>query len=351
VGVIIGAQLGCALSLGLAGFVSNSLWLIPPLLLSTLSISCIRPASAALIAELTPRHQRARAFSLGHLGTNLGFSIGPLLAGFLFKRAPEWIFWGDGLTTALSSLIVWRALRGYTPHTHEEPAHDPSSTPSAPSTQTLDLEAAVEGSVWGVLRARPQLLMYAGLSLLTAMGYAQITFSLPITLSALVGESSADVFGWVMSGNGLFVLLLTPLLTFNSDHTPHLKALARGALLFALGFGVLALGPALLPIALGVSWPLYTLLALSVALWTAGEVYTFNHGSAFVAQETPSSHRGRVNGALPLIIGLTRSLAPLLSGALMAHINLQSLWLLIGTLSFCASLGFVWMRVRLGEGR
>jgi predicted MFS family arabinose efflux permease len=183
------------------------------------------------------------------------------------------------------------------------------------------------------------------------MGYAQVTFSLPITLSALVGEGSADLFGWVMSGNGLFVLLLTPLLTLRADDTPHLKALARGALLFALGFGVLALSPALLPVALGVSWPLHALLALSVALWTAGEVYTFNHGSAFVAQETPSSHRGRVNGVLPLIIGLTRSLAPLLSGMLMAHLSLQSLWLFIGALSLCASLGFVWTRAWLGEGR
>jgi len=354
--MIIGAQLGGALGLGVAGFLSDSLWLIAPLLLSTLSVSCIRPASAALIAELTPGPLRTRAFSLGHLATNLGFSIGPLIAAYLFERAPAWIFWGDALTTLIAAGIVWWSLARALPH--DEEAAGARAAALKPLPPQSALEEAVEGSIWEVLWERPQLMCYALASLLMTFGYAQVTFSLPITLTQLLGPSGPELFGLVMSANGLFVLLLTPLITRSAEGRPHLSGLQRAALCFGLGFGVIGLAPffaELSGLSIGSAWtlssPLVALLILSVAIWTAGEIYSVNHGSAFVAQESPASHRGRINGVLPVILGLTRSLAPIISGALMGLLSLASFWLVIGLSALSAFFVFSLMRLKWGSAR
>lgn len=341
--LLVFAQLGSALALICAGFLSDSLWLLLPLLGSTLSISCVRPASAALIAELTSKELRTRAFSLGHLGTNLGFSIGPLIAALLFEHAPAWIFWGDGLTTLLAAGVVWWRLG----RRQGEPRPVEVLRPLPPQSE---LEREVEGSLWRVLRDRPQLVYYTMSSLLMSLAYAQVTFTLPITLTQLVGARGAELFGFVMSANGLFVLLLTPLITSWGEGTPHLAGLQRAALAYAVGFAVIALSP-LLSSGQGGGVSLYLLLGLSVLIWTGGEVYTVNHGSAFVAQETPASHRGRVNGILPVILGLIRSVSPVLSGALIGALSLSQFWLAVGASPLLAFALLTWMRQRWGRAR
>jgi len=184
-----------------------------------------------------------------------------------------------------------------------------------------------------------------------SFAYAQVTFSLPITLTQLTGPSGAELFGYVMSGNGLFVLLLTPLITQRAEGRAHLRGLQLASLCFALGFGVIALTPLFAHVNADHSWSLYSLLGLSVMTWTAGEVYSVNHGSAFVAQETPASHRGRVNGVLPVVLGLMRSVTPMVSGALIGALSSSSFWLVVSASPLCALALLSWMRARWGVER
>ena len=337
--VLIGGQTLAGAMTFAAGWAHDSPRLVPLLLLAVVGFGLVSPAQSSLVAEVTPRARRRDAYSLGHLGANVGFSVGPLLAGFLFHSYPQWLFWADGLTTLLAALVVQVGTRG------ARPLVEPPAEPAARNP-----EASVEGGVWPILRARPQLLAYAALAILLAMSYEQVHFTLPVTLSALFGEGGAARFGVVMSANGVCVLLLTPLITAFARADDHLAGLQRAGLCYGLGFGSFALlggAVSLDPLTGGLaSW---ALLYLSAAVWTAGEIFSVNHGSAFVAQESPASHRGRVSGALSLAAGLMRSLSPTLSGALLPLLGAGALWVGVLLMGLAAAAGFGWARRRWPE--
>lgn len=323
-----------------AGFVHDSPRLVPLLLLAMVGFGVVSPAQSSLVAEVTPRARRRDAYSLGHLGANVGFAVGPLLAGYLFHRHPQWLFWGDGLTTLAAAVVVQAGTRGAAP----PPAPE---GPEAPDAAPVDPEAAAAGSVWGILRGRPQLVAYGALSILLAMSYEQVNFTLPITLNELFGEGGAGRFGAVMSANGVCVLLLTPLITAFASAHDHLAGLRRAGACYGIGFGAFALlAPAAALDPLTGGWASWGLLLSSAAVWTAGEIFSVNHGSAFVAQESPASHRGRVSGALSLAAGLMRSASPTLSGALLPLVGSGGVWGLVLLMGLGAAVGFGWVRRR-----
>ncbi|HWP69379.1 MAG TPA: MFS transporter, partial [Rectinemataceae bacterium] len=59
---------------------------------ASVALSMTWPVSSALVADLVPPEKRKSAYSLLYWGNNLGFSIGPLAAGFLLHRAPGLMF-------------------------------------------------------------------------------------------------------------------------------------------------------------------------------------------------------------------------------------------------------------------
>jgi MFS family permease len=347
--VLFGGQLLAGAATLAAGFVHDSPRLIPLLLVAMVGFGVVSPALSSLVAEVTPRARRRDAYSLGHLGANVGFSVGPLLAGFLFHSHPQWLFWGDGLTTLLAAVVVQVGTRGATPHAQgeEREGAQGNAAPTAPREAASDPEASVQGSVWSILRARPQLIAYSALSILLAMSYEQVNFTLPVTLNELFGEEGAGRFGAVMSANGACVLILTPLITAFVSAGDHLTGLKRAGLCYGVGFGTFALLAPAAPLdALTGGLTTWGLLLLSTVIWTAGEIFSVNHGSAFVAQESPASHRGRVSGALSLAAGLMRALSPTLSGALLPLIGAGGVWGLVLLMGLAAGAGFEWTRRR-----
>ena len=88
------------------GFFPDSTVIIPALLLFILFNGAARPISTALLTDITTKEERPAAFSLLYLGINIGVSVGPLIAGFLFNAHRRWLFWGDGLTTLFSLILI-----------------------------------------------------------------------------------------------------------------------------------------------------------------------------------------------------------------------------------------------------
>jgi MFS family permease len=69
-----------------------------------------RPASAALLTDLTPAGDRIPAFALNRLAINAGFAVGPATAGFLAEESFFLVFLGDALTSAVFGVIALVAL-------------------------------------------------------------------------------------------------------------------------------------------------------------------------------------------------------------------------------------------------
>ncbi|MFL5739637.1 MAG: MFS transporter, partial [Flavisolibacter sp.] len=75
-------------------------------ILSTLGES-FRPANSAAIAAYSNDANRTRSYSLNRLAINLGWSIGPAVGGLLASRSYSLLFWVDGLTCIIASMLLY----------------------------------------------------------------------------------------------------------------------------------------------------------------------------------------------------------------------------------------------------
>lgn len=104
--VFITARTLAALALIPCAFLDPSPLIPALLILVSFLTGATEPAISALVGDLTSEKTRQSAFSLLYLGHNLGFAIGPMIAGLLYQNHLPWIFIGDAVTTLVSVGLV-----------------------------------------------------------------------------------------------------------------------------------------------------------------------------------------------------------------------------------------------------
>ncbi len=265
--------------------------------LAGLTAELYRPASSALLADLVPVGRRVTAFALYRLAINAGFAMGPAAAGFLADRSFLWLFWGDALTSAVFGVLAVIAL------------------PERPHGKPIVEDRG--GAVRAIFRDRI-FVRFLAASILVGFVYVQSTstFALHVRDSGL----SNAIYGALISVNGLMVILLELSVTSVTQRLRARGVIASGMLFVGAGFGLTALAHTV------------PALALTVVVWTLGEILTAPVSSAYVADIAPPHLRARYQGAFGLTWGLAAILAPLVGTRVYAW-NASGFWLL------CASLG------------
>ena len=278
--------------------------------LAGLTAELYRPASAALLADLVPSERRVTAYALYRLAINLGFAAGPAVAGLLAERSFFLVFLGEAITSALFGIAALLFLpQGVRSQRHEE-------TP---------------GELVRAIRADRRFQLFLVASLLTAFVYFQAQGALP--LHVIDQGFSFATFGALISLNGLIVVLLELPIAVVAQRYPRQPVIALGSALTGLGFALTA-------------WATdVPLLALTVFIWTIGEIVSAPSSQAYVADLAPPHLRGRYQGAWGLTFGLALILAPVLGTAAFA-VNPTALWLSCGVLGLIAALLVLGVRPR-----
>jgi MFS family permease len=317
--LIVVCQGGAAL-LFLACFISGIGGALPYLAAAAnVLLSSTWPVFNAIVADVSPPDQRRRVYSLIYWGNNIGFSIGPLLAGFLFNRDAPLMF----LVNAAAITVVSLILGFFVPETKPrgEGAALPSDAPHLSERSPRLSEAAEKGGILAVLARRPVLFLFALILALLNLVYAQHQFSLPLFLTSRLGSQSASAFGAAMTVNGLTVVACTIPLTHLFRRLSPLACMPIGALFYAAGFGILALMPAS-----GSQATSMAVLGISTFVWTLGEVVSATNVNAFIASRSPESHRSRLNSLVSLIAQSGSMLCPLASGAFIQAYGVAAVW-------------------------
>lgn len=252
--------------------------------LTGLTAELYRPASAALIADLTKQGDRVTAFAVYRIAINLGVAVGPAIGGFLADRNFFLVFVADAVTAVMFGLVALFAI----PNTRGESA-EPVSPRRAASVITGDRG----------------FLMFLVASLLGGIAFMQFNSTLPLQVRAF-GYPNA-VYGMIMSLNGALVLLLELPVTRFTARRPAPPVIALGLVLVGVGYGLTPLGASAV------------LLFSSVAVWTLGEIVFVPVAAAHVADLSPGHMRGRYQGAWTATWGLTHILAPILGTAVYQH--------------------------------
>jgi MFS family permease len=129
--------------------------------------------------------------------------------------------------------------------------------------------------------------------------------------------------------NATTVVLLQFPITKITDRYGRMQMMALGALLYALGFGVIGFVDTL---------PLF---ASSVVIWTLGEMVIAPVSTVLVADMAPETMRGRYMGVFGLTWGIGYGLGPTLGGAIMDNLGGRYIWyasLILGSMAAAAFL-------------
>ncbi len=255
-----------------------------------------RPALGAIVADLVPPSARTRAFGYQNWAVNLGFSLAPILAGFMAHHNYLLLFIGDALTTLIFGLIVLVRI---------------------PETQSAEASHAAHTSLIERIhqvRREPILLAFSALALFIGVIYMQGYVTLPLDMQAH-GLTPAD-FGVALAVNGILIVVFSIQVSVAASNWPRFRAMAAAAILLGTGFGLNMFARNLLPY-----------YFLTVAVWTFGEITASAVAPALIADLSPPELRGLYQGIFGSAWGLSFFIGPVLGGWVYEQLGATALWL------------------------
>ena len=276
------------------------------------------PAINALVIDVTTKKNRNDAFSLIYLGHNLGFAVGPLVAGFLFVNHLMLIFVVDAITTIIALIPIIILIK--------EPSKSTEGLTVIGDQVVEESERSEAGNTVKVFFKKPVLVGYAFISIILSFVYAQSAFGLPLYLNQIFKQNGPKIFGSLMTVNAIIVIALTLILILIFKKYSPLLNIGIAGILFAVGFGLLFYSK------------LYYLFVISTVIWTFGEIINSVSSNVFIANYSPANHRGRFNAIIFFISGAGFAISPWLMGLYIRNFGLVNAWPFIFAISIFASI-------------
>ena len=266
-----------------------------------------KPASSALLADLTSDGNRVTAYAAMRFAINAGWAIGPATAGLMSQYSYTWLFVGDALTSFAFGAIAWKFL----PTLRNRNREDWRNVGTAFSSITSACGCA--------LRDRRYLRF-----LIAAFGPAIVFMQMSSTLGMEIKAAGykETVYGCVMALNGVLIIFIElPLITI-TQRWKTTTAIAIGYALVGGGYAIFALGDSI------------AIYAAGMIVFTFGEMISMPIAMAYAASLAPEDMRGRYMGVYGLVWGCALTVGPA-AGLAAFEFSPDLLW--IG----CGGLGLV----------
>jgi predicted MFS family arabinose efflux permease len=274
----------------------------PAVVIMTLALSiaseAVRPASMAVVADLVKPGQRKAAFALTRLAINLGMSVGPALGGYLATFSFRSIFLVNGSSSILAGTLLLFALR-------RAPIHRGGAEVEPDGPTALPSKRA-----W----TDPRLLFFIAAVFPVGIVFFQHMSSMALYLVRDLRLSPID-YGLFFTINTLLIVALEVPINSATAHWPHRRTLALGAFLSGAGFGALAF-----------AWNFWS-VAVTVVIWTFGEMFFFPGMAAYVTDIAPASRRGEYMGLAGMSMNLGFAVGPWAGTAVLDRFGGKTLWL------------------------
>jgi len=294
------AQFGAAVLMLTLGFAHTYPQILTVSFVLGVFSEAVRPAFSAMMVDIVADRDRVRAYSLNYWAINLGFALAAIGAGLAAKVSYLLLFVVDSGTTLITAVIGVIFLVETRP------------TGTTARTRT-------QGGMGTVLRDRV-FMSYLAVSLGGVIVMMQNTSTLPIAMTA--DGLSASTYGWVIAVNGVLIVLgqlFVPKLIGGHDRS---RVLAVAAVTMGVGFGLVAFACS--------AW----FYAVTVVVWTLGEMLQSPSNAAVVAALSPPALRGRYQGLNSLSWSVGGAVAPVLGGLTQQLLGDATLW--IGCFGLCA---------------
>ncbi|EKT52904.1 MFS transporter [Providencia burhodogranariea] len=320
--VFVYGELAGAVVLLACGFFLSTPIVIPFLLFGAyLFFGLALPASNALVADLSNPKNRDAIMSLSYLAFNLGSSVGPLVAGYLFWDHTHWIFWGNGLTSLIGALIV---LFGVTSIYKEK-------ITTQKVLSNVEFEQPIAGTIWTILSERPRIIIFSFLCSLMWVVMTQMTVANPLYLNFMFDSYGPVLFGQLCTFSCLAIVLITPILITLTSKKSDIITLAYSGIFFSVGY-LLVMSGKMIPTQF-IAW----------FFLSAGEILLYTKEGIYLANQSPISHRGRIQSFSISIRYIFLMPSFILIGFAIDNFGYQYTWMLIILIAVLPTFGFIIM--------
>lgn len=278
-------------------------------IVGAVAVAVFEPISRAMMSDACPEAQRLKFFSWRYTAANVGWAIGPLI-GIAAGAASTTLFLIAGATYAAFALAL---------HMYRVPVVEPSEAvlPVASTSLFETVKAAARD---------PRLAFFIAGGMLLIAVYGQFSATLAPYLAANF-DGGVEIFAYMLSINGLVVLIGNPFARRFIEHAGALRALVVGCLFFCVGeLGYLASGE---------FWG----FAISMVVFTIGEILVVPSEYMLVDGISTARNRGSYFGAHSFST-VGNFVGPTLGGAVMGMVGGPAMFLLFAGMAGVSALLF-----------
>jgi predicted MFS family arabinose efflux permease len=265
------------------------------------------PANSTSMARICPPEITTKGFALNRLANNIGATIGPAVGGFLALRNYGLLFWVDGLTCLAAAILfslVWKkpeqhlqAMAGNQTPSRRSPWHD------IPFLWLLPMVV-----VWGAI-------------------FFQLIATFPLYMREIYGLAENRI-GQLIMINTLMIIVLEMLLVYWIGKRSVTRFISLSFFLTGLGFALMPLGRG------------FAFAALTVAVWTFGEMLSMPLLGALIALRAGPGSQGRYMGLFSFAFSLSMIVGPAVGTAVYSRFGPTILWFGCGVVGCLLYVGF-----------
>ena len=303
------------------GQIRSSALVLPALLVFGLFAGSLYPANATSMSRVCPPDLQVKGFALNRLANNLGVTIGPAVGGLLALRDYKLLFWVDGLTCLAAAalfVLIWPKGEG--------------------GPRAAEKKDSLEG--WGG-RSPWRDVPFLGLLLITVgfgIIFIQLLSTFPLYMRSVYGLAE-DSIGRLLAVNTILIVLLEMILMESIRKYPLTRMINISFLLLGLGFGLIPLGRG------------FGYAALTVAVWTFGEMLSMPLFTSLISGRAGPESRGRYLGLFSFAFSLAFIIGPALGTAVYGRWGGTALWFGTGAAGLVLAAAFSLLKRSLDKPR
>jgi MFS family permease len=279
-----------------------------------------RPAMFVTLNIYSKPENRTRSLTLIRLAINLGFVIGPSIAGLIIiANGYSLLFWIDGLTCIISILLFAYLVKELK-----------TAKKTKEEINLLDASAAV-------FKDKPYWI-FLGITFLMGIVFFQLFTTLPLY--------HKEQYNWTEFQTGLLFFLNGAIIIMFEMPMVHwienkgfkeVNLIFLSSVLMFVSFIILLCN----------SWA--SILVLSMIIITFAEMVGFPYTNAFAMKRAKAGNEGRYMALYTMAFSLAHIISPKLGLDVVAKYGYQSNFILISLIAFVAILLSVWLKKELAK--
>jgi predicted MFS family arabinose efflux permease len=320
----------CGVLLIALGQVKTVAGIMPLLFGLALFAGALFPANATSMARICPPELQVKGFALNRLANNLGATVGPAVGGLLAVRNYGLLFWADGLTSLAAAAVfamLWKGAR-------EEREAGGGEAAGAVRLSGGAVNGPKGRSPW---RDVPFMLMQV-IFFFWSVVFIQVLSTFPIYMRNVYGLAENRI-GQLYPVNTILIVLLEMILMEKIRKYPLTRMINLSFVLLGIGLGMMPLGRG------------FCYGALTVAVWTFGEMLSMPLVTALVSERADDSNRGRYMGINSFSFSLAFIVGPAVGMAIYDGLGPDAVWYVCAAACAAITIAFSALRPALAKRR